>query len=107
MRLLPINDGYYLLARLPLHKSFEMGYQFALADKHFDVSFGLCFTGQDHAGLRFSFSLFGLFFELNVCDERHWTYKENRWMTPEEEQKDHEQVSQILAEAGCKPRSEK
>lgn len=33
----------------------------------------------DHAGLNFDLTLFGLSLTLDIHDNRHWNYKENRW----------------------------
>jgi len=45
---------------------------------------------QDHAGFSANFSLFGLFFNLAIQDNRHWNYTEKRWFLPSEEHADEE-----------------
>ncbi len=99
MRLFPFNNGYYLIFRLPFHKSFEMGFQ-KLGTGHFGIDFGFCLTGTDHAGLRFSIDLFGWLFELNLTDCRHWNYKTDDWMTENEEQAQYEQRKEFDYEQG-------
>lgn len=35
---------------------------------------------EDHAGLRFEFTVYKLFFiSLSICDNRHFNYDEDRW----------------------------
>ena len=43
-------------------------------------------TQQDHAGLNIEVGLLGYCVHFNICDNRHWNYKEGRWMFYTEEE---------------------
>lgn len=77
---------HYLFVRLPFHKSLELGVQdvrqYVDHDEHFNWRLSLNFRGADHAGLKFFVQFWRVFFEFNLCDNRHWDYKANTWMDP-------------------------
>ena len=82
---------HYLFVRLPFHKSLEVGVQdtgqYVGVSRHFDLYFRLNLRGHDHAGFKFFVQFWRLFFEFNVCDDRHWNYEADRWVKdPSEEQ---------------------
>jgi hypothetical protein len=42
-------------------------------------------TKQDHAGFRFVFGIYGLFWiSIEIYDHRHWNYEKDRWYLPGE-----------------------
>ena len=66
------------------HKAFE--FQLTQFETGlFDVNLYLEWNGTDHAGPRFSITLFGLYFCLAVYDTRHWNDEENRWYRYDED----------------------
>jgi hypothetical protein len=44
----------------------------------FSINLRLSYKG-DHAGLNFDLTLFGLSLTLDIHDNRHWNYTNNRW----------------------------
>ena len=68
---------------IPITNNKSIEYQLELGDrlatKPFE--FSLRWThNSDHAGIRFAFSIYKLFFlELSIHDNRHWDYENNRW----------------------------
>lgn len=50
----------------------------------FDLTIDTRMRGEDHAGLRFELTVFGLMFSAQMNDTRHWNDAENRWQTAEE-----------------------
>lgn len=78
MRLLCERSGLYFTAGPVFHKCLEVGFQ-RLRDSS-GIDFCWRFTTRgDHAGLKFNFELFGLLFEFNVYDHRHWNWGTNAW----------------------------
>lgn len=77
---------HYLFVRLPFHKSLEVGVQdlrqYVGNDEHFDMRFSLNFRGTDHAGLKFFIQFWRVFFEFNLCDNRHWDFGADTWLDP-------------------------
>jgi hypothetical protein len=54
------------------------------------VGFNFLWTTQrDHAGVDIQLELFGLCLHFNFYDNRHWNYKEGRWMIYTEELGEH------------------
>lgn len=49
----------------------------------YDIHFTRC---EDHAGIRFGITLFGITGQIELYDNRHWNYSENRWYNPGEEE---------------------
>ena len=49
----------------------------------YDIHFTRC---ADHAGIRFGITLFGFTGQIELYDNRHWNYKENRWYKLGEEE---------------------
>lgn len=47
--------------------------------------------GHDHAGVNLEVALFNYTLILNLYDNRHWNYEENRWMTDAEIKADEEE----------------
>jgi hypothetical protein len=42
-------------------------------------------TKQDHAGFRFVFGIYRLFWiSIEIYDHRHWNYEKDRWYLPGE-----------------------
>ena len=39
---------------------------------------------RSHSGLEIGIDLFNWSLIVNLCDNRHWNFKEGRWCTPEE-----------------------
>lgn len=72
--------------QLTKHKFFE--YQLSLGKKLATEPFllRLHWTSKtDHAGIRFEFSVYKLFFyELSVYDHRHWDYDVEDWVDDKE-----------------------
>ena len=89
MRLLVNRHGEgpscYFVAGPVLHKALEVGFQRwkSYAAGGFDYYWRFRTRG-DHAGLTFYVEVFGWLFELNIHDDRHWNWKENRFKLPEE-----------------------
>jgi len=44
------------------------------------LTIDLTWSGEDHAGPRFSFSLFGYGIDIQLRDNRHWNGDKNRWV---------------------------
>ena len=38
-----------------------------------------CSRRQDHAGFKLEIELFGLYFHLWICDNRHWNIEKDDW----------------------------
>ena len=71
--------------KLSEHKYFEIqavkfDHQFTLLG--FDLNASI--WGRDHAGVNLEVALCNYTLILNLYDNRHWNYEENRWMTYEE-----------------------
>jgi len=83
--------------RVTKNKSFE--YQLVLGKRlaTSPLEFSFYWTNKgDHAGISFTFSVYHLFFlELNLRDNRHWNYEENRWYKYGEVEEKLEKLSQI------------
>jgi hypothetical protein len=84
IRLIRSPGSRYLVVGPVAHKSFETGFLLLNSNDGFNASWRFRSRG-DHAGLQFSVALFGLLFELNLTDSRHWNWRRNRWMSPDEE----------------------
>lgn len=74
----PGKESTTYSGQLTRHKFFEFGWQRALGEA-FHITFNLSFTGRDHAGLRFTVTIFERFFELSLYDHRHWDDDKNDW----------------------------
>ena len=76
--------------KLSENKSFEYQFDNRFSDQPFE--FSLSWTSkQDHAGIRFTFSIYKLFWiELSLYDSRHWNTDQNRWQSYEDYMKDSE-----------------
>lgn len=81
-RIIKHPGSRYVCVSLPFNKSLEVGCQRESGSEvpRSSVNLSLSFTGRDHAGLRFHLQLRRWFFELNICDNRHWDDDRNDWM---------------------------
>jgi hypothetical protein len=80
---------FYGWIRLTKHKSFEYEWGRKFSTTPFEFSMRLTTKG-DHAGFRFAFSIYKLFFLfLGITDNRHWSNELDRFYTEEE----HEQLT--------------
>ena len=78
MRLTLDRGSYYFAAGPLLHKCLEVGFQRMRKSEGIDFLWRFTTRG-DHAGLKFNFEMFGLLFEFNIYDNRHWDYDKDTW----------------------------
>jgi hypothetical protein len=78
MNLICDSGGLYFTAGPVFHKCLETGFQRQRKNEGFDFSWRFNTRG-DHAGLKFSFEMFGLLFEFNIYDRRHWDWDTDTW----------------------------
>ena len=72
---------FYGWIKLSRHKAFEYEWGHKFAEVPFEFSIRWTNSG-DHAGLRFAFSIYKLFFlYLAITDDRYWCYEEGRFYT--------------------------
>lgn len=64
--------------KLSKNKTLEAAYYLGLGSEGISINYSLSSRG-DHAGLHFSASIYKLFVEFNICDNRHWNWEENRF----------------------------
>jgi hypothetical protein len=85
---------------LTKNKSLEYQWGRKLAIDPFQLTFRWTNKG-DHAGFRFWFSIFRLFFyELSITDNRHWNYEEGRFYYPDEEDRMTKEWAKLDEELG-------
>ena len=80
------KDWFFRDWNLTRHKNFEV--QIGRWDKMINVlelELDARLRGHDHAGIRFSFGVGPFYIYLNMYDDRHWNYNENRWFKPGED----------------------
>lgn len=76
----PYGHKDYLLSEFPLTKNKTVGIQISrMGDDIFSIGIDTRFTGQCHAGICFDISIFGYTLILEIRDNRHWHYEQNRW----------------------------
>lgn len=70
--------------QLSQNKSFEFQIEFGKNSNFCPFEFSIKWTTkQDHAGFRFIFGIYGLFWIcMNIYDHRHWNYEKDRWYLP-------------------------
>ena len=86
MRLVNLEHSTYLSGHITSNVGWEIGWQ-RMKSKGIDVFCDLRSRG-DHAGFRFHLHLWGWLFEINITDNRHWHYKEERFYLPGEEERE-------------------
>ena len=65
--------------QLTKHKYFEIeiySYDWYL----FEFTFGVAFSGKDHAGIDFDLGILGKYISLKMYDHRHWDLTTNEWV---------------------------
>jgi hypothetical protein len=91
------NWGWLKVSR---HKSLEWSFGRRLATDPFSLSARWTLQG-DHAGFRFWFSIWRLFFvEVNLTDARHWNWEEGRFYTEQESALQEAEWAALDAELG-------
>ena len=45
----------------------------------FAIKLDTCWTGHDHAGIKFDIEVFGYFFHIGFYDCRHWDHTNHCW----------------------------
>jgi hypothetical protein len=73
------------------HKAWELQLGMFNPGTLFDLDVDARMSGHDHAGICFELTFFGIFFNAQIHDIRHWNYQENRWYTDEEARTDAEE----------------
>lgn len=79
------RGSYYFTAGPLFHKCLEVGFQVLRKNDGIDIGWRFNTRG-DHAGLKFNFEFFGLLFEFNVYDQRHWDWDKDSWQSYDEHQ---------------------
>lgn len=64
------------------------------------ATFDLTIYGTDHAGLNISFELWGMCFNFNFYDVRHWDYDNNKWEEYNETMGSNGEVGSVLSKEG-------
>lgn len=83
MNVVRSHSSLYFITRPVFHKLVEVGWRWKAGKGGFDFSLRFMTTG-DHAGLRVAVELWGVFFEFNVGDDRHWNYTKGCFYEPGE-----------------------
>jgi hypothetical protein len=85
MALTRFNSGVCFHTRPWFHKAVEVNLQCKPGKAGFSLSFRIKSKG-DHAGICFCIGLWGLFFEFEFHDVRHWNWERDRWFSYGEEE---------------------
>jgi len=87
MRFVFDRGSLYFTAGPVFNKCLETGFQLLRKNEGFNFYWRFNTRG-DHAGLKFNIELFGLLFEFNIYDRRHWDYVKDTWQNDYPEDKE-------------------
>jgi len=99
----PMVDYVCVDKMVTKHKFVEL--QISKMNPHelFEFTLDTCWFGEDHAGFELTVEVYGFYFSLQFRDNRHWNYKENRWVTDAEAQAEYEEWQRTLKSKDGKP----
>lgn len=77
----------YILTEKKISKNWAFACQLTnerSLDRLFDIFLNIGWSGESHAGPRFSITVLGWFFNIAIFNVNHWNYEEGRWYREDE-----------------------